>query len=48
MKYTKEVTKMLELFAQHKPLRVMYYAGLAAIYMFGASALINALAGAFQ
>lgn len=44
MKFTKEMTKMLELFAEHKNLRVMYYAGLGVAYMLGVAALIRAVA----
>jgi hypothetical protein len=38
---------MLELFAQHKSLRAMYYAGLGIGYMLAAAALLRAIA-AFQ
>lgn len=47
MKFSKEMVKMLELFAQHKTLRVMYYAGLGVAYMVGGSPLIRALAEVF-
>lgn len=48
MKFTKEMTKMLELFAQHKNLRVMYYAGLGVAYLVGASILMRAIAALFN
>jgi hypothetical protein len=47
VKFTKEMVKMLELFAQHKPLRAMYYAGLGVAYIFGTAVLIRALAVVF-
>jgi hypothetical protein len=43
MKFTKEMAKMLELFSEHKTLRIMYYAGIGVAYAFGVATLINAV-----
>jgi len=42
----KESMQMLELFDKSKRLRVMYYAALVALYMFGIAAIIRACSGA--
>lgn len=43
MKFTKEMARMLELFSQHRSLRLMYYAGLGVVYAFGIAALVHAV-----
>lgn len=42
----KESIQMLELFDKSKRLRIMYYAALVALYMFGIAAIIRACSGA--
>lgn len=48
MKCNKETVAVMKLFLKHKSIRIAYYAGLGAVYLFGVTALARVFMTAFH